>query len=293
MKFRTLVLSLLIAGGFIWVTTTRKWDPPSFLRTTTKASGSLWSGPSVQGAGLSTDEQNNIDIYKTAHLATVNISSTVYRRGWFGQIVPEPGTGSGFLIDGDGVIVWHPDEKYMYRSLGPLAEDAQERIAADQRFRRARVESLSQQKLASAMVGAKQAGHASFFSSLSQREEIAGFAPVPGHDWVVGVSESRDSFTAPLDLLFRTVLVSVAIVGGVFVVLGLLFARTIVRPLERLTAAAHALKSGDYQHANVEVRSGDEVGELSRTFNVMIDVLRQRERESLRNRALGSREEEP
>ncbi|MBS1829833.1 MAG: trypsin-like peptidase domain-containing protein [Acidobacteria bacterium] len=105
MKFRTLVLALLIAGGFIWVTTTRKWDPPSFLRTTTRASGSLWSGPSVQGAGLSSDEQNNIDIYKTAHHATVNISSTVYRRGWFGQIVPEPGTGSGFLIDGDGRIL--------------------------------------------------------------------------------------------------------------------------------------------------------------------------------------------
>lgn len=105
MKFRTLVLALLIAGGFIWVTTTRKWDPPSFLRTTTRASGSLWSGPSVQGAGLSVDEQNNIDIYKTAHHATVNISSTVYRRGWFGQIVPEPGTGSGFLIDGDGRIL--------------------------------------------------------------------------------------------------------------------------------------------------------------------------------------------
>mgnify|MGYP001173716940 CR=1 FL=1 len=106
MKFRTLILSLLIAGGFVWVTTTRKWDPPSFLRTASKAAGPLWSGPAVaQGAGLGTDELNNIDIYKTAHLATVNISSTVYRRGWFGQIVPEPGTGSGFLIDGDGRIL--------------------------------------------------------------------------------------------------------------------------------------------------------------------------------------------
>jgi S1-C subfamily serine protease len=106
MKFRTLILSLLIAGGFVWVTTTRKWDPPSFLRTASRAAGPLWSGPAVaQGAGLGTDEINNIDIYKTAHLATVNISSTVYRRGWFGQIVPEPGTGSGFLIDGDGRIL--------------------------------------------------------------------------------------------------------------------------------------------------------------------------------------------
>ena len=29
--------------------------------------------------------------------------------------------------------------------------------------------------------------------------QIAGYAPVPGNDWVVGISESRDYFAAPLD----------------------------------------------------------------------------------------------
>jgi len=191
-----------------------------------------------------------------------------------------------FLIDGDGVIVWHPDEKHMFRSLGPLTEEAQARIAADQRFRRPRVESLSQPQLAMAMVNAKERGHASYFSSVTQREEIAGFAPVPGHDWVVGVSESRDYFAAPLDRLFQNVLVSMGLVGGIFLLLALLFARSIVRPLEQLTSAAHALKSGDYARATVAVRSADEVGQLARTFNVMIDVLRQRERERARNRAV-------
>ena len=52
-----------------------------------------------------------------------------------------------------------------------------------------------------------------------------------------------------------------------------------MRPIETLTAAAHSLKSGDYANANIAVRSNDEVGKLARTFNVMIDVLRQRERE--------------
>ncbi|HUP31132.1 MAG TPA: cache domain-containing protein [Usitatibacter sp.] len=191
-----------------------------------------------------------------------------------------------FLVDGDGVIVWHPEERLMFRSLGPLSEEAQTRIAADQRFRRPRVDSVNQQSLARVMVNAKQPGNATYFSSVSRRDEIAGFAPVPGHDWVVGVSESRDYFVAPLDRLFQNVLVSMAIVGGIFVVLGLLFARSIVRPLEQLTSAAHALKSGEYDQANVTVRTNDEVGQLARTFNVMIDVLRQRERERERNRAV-------
>jgi nitrogen fixation/metabolism regulation signal transduction histidine kinase len=49
--------------------------------------------------------------------------------------------------------------------------------------------------------------------------------------------------------------------------------------VRRLIAAAEALKRGDYDAAQVRVTQGDEIGVLGRTFNVMIDVLRQRERE--------------
>jgi len=191
-----------------------------------------------------------------------------------------------FLIDNHGVIVWHPDEKMMFKSLVPLDQEAQDEIAADQRFRRAKIDSVNQPKLAAVMRGAKQRGNVSYYSNVSQREEIAGYAPVPGHDWVVGVSESRDYFAVPLERLFQNVLYSVALVGAIFLLLALLFARSIVRPIVQLTAAAHALKSGDYDKANIAVRSGDEIGQLARTFNVMIDVLRQREREREVRRAV-------
>jgi C4-dicarboxylate-specific signal transduction histidine kinase len=184
-----------------------------------------------------------------------------------------------FLVDGHGVIVWHPDEKLLFKSLMPLGKDLLAEIAADQRFRRSTIESINQPELAKVMVGSKERGHVAYKSRITGREEIAGVAPVPGNDWVVGVSESRDYFAAPLDRLFEKVIVSVLLAGAIFVALALIFARSIVRPIENLTAAAHSLKSGDYANANLEVRSSDEVGQLARTFNVMIDVLRQRERE--------------
>jgi serine/threonine protein kinase/HAMP domain-containing protein len=184
-----------------------------------------------------------------------------------------------FLVDGDGVIVWHPDEKLMYASLMPLGKEKMDEIAADQRFGRARIEAIGQPELARVMVNAKDRGNVAYLSRVSGREEIAGYAPVPGNDWVVAVSESRDYFAAPLEHLFEKVIVSVLLAGVIFVALALIFARSIVRPIEKLTAAAHSLKSGDYANANLEVRSNDEVGRLARTFNVMIDVLRQRERE--------------
>jgi len=191
-----------------------------------------------------------------------------------------------FLIDEDGVIVWHPDENLMFKSLVPLSKDQVEEIVADQRFRRPKIESINQPWLAKHMINAKQPGNVAYFSSVTRRDEIAGYAPVPGHNWVVGVSESRDYFAAPLEKLFQNTLVSVALAGTIFLLLAMIFARSIVRPIQRLTSAAHALKSGDYDRANIAVRSNDEIGQLARTFNVMIDVLRQRERERERRRAV-------
>jgi HAMP domain-containing protein len=184
-----------------------------------------------------------------------------------------------FLVDGDGVIVWHPEPRFMFKSLVPLPRETLDAIVADQRFRRATIESINQPELARVMTAGRERGHVAYYSSMTHRDEIAGFAPVPGHNWTVGVAESRAFFAAPLERLFEKVVLSVLLAGIVFVALALIFARSIVRPIEELTAAAEALKAGDYEGARVEARSGDEIGRLARTFNVMIDVLRQRERE--------------
>lgn len=189
-----------------------------------------------------------------------------------------------FMIDGDGVLIHHPDAKQLHHSLDALADPAQQRIAADQRFGKPRIDSLRMPMLARSLVGATRPGYISYLSTLSGVEEYAGYAPVKGHNWVVGVTESRSAFETPLTKLFSNVLYSVALAGLLFLVLAVFFARSIVRPIARLTEAANALKEGDYDRANIKVTTGDEIGRLARTFNVMIDVLRQREREKRRGR---------
>ncbi|MFY9510578.1 MAG: cache domain-containing protein, partial [Rubrivivax sp.] len=184
-----------------------------------------------------------------------------------------------FLVDRDGVLLHHLQEDLVFKSLAPLPPARQDELRADQRFRRDSVESVGETQLAAALVGAQRTGHVSYFSALNQRDEIAGFAPVTAHDWVVGVSESRADFEAPLQGLVRQLLWSVALVGLLFTGLALRFARGIVRPIRSLTQAADALKAGDFDAATVEVKRRDEIGQLARTFSVMIDVLRQRERE--------------
>ncbi len=48
--------------------------------------------------------------------------------------------------------------------------------------------------------------------------------------------------------------------GVVFLVLAVLFARSIVKPINELTGGVQALQRGDYERAHIDVRSNDEVG---------------------------------
>jgi S1-C subfamily serine protease len=104
MSKRTFFLAILLAGAFIGWTSWSKWGPRAILTAAHEAP--LWTGPSTaQGAGLSSDELNNIEIYKRAREATVNIVSTVLRRNWFLEVFPEKETGSGMIIDKQGRIL--------------------------------------------------------------------------------------------------------------------------------------------------------------------------------------------
>jgi serine/threonine protein kinase/HAMP domain-containing protein len=206
------------------------------------------------------------------------------------RILSESNANSGrtpFLIDGDGVLIAHPDSRQLYRSLAPLSKAQRARIVADRRFGQAAVTSLDMPDLARVMVGASRPGQLSFFSRISASAEHAGYAPVPGHNWVVGLSEGRALFEAPLKHLLQQVLQSVLLVGAIFVLLAIWFARSIVRPIARMTEAANALTQGDFEQATIPVERDDEIGRLARTFNVLIDVLRQRERERRRSKRQG------
>ena len=101
---RTFFWAALLAAGFIYLTGGAPWDVGRVLRPVRNA-GRMWSEPTTaQSAGFSTDEQNNIDIYKSSRDAVVFITSTVYTRTFFG-VYPEKGTGTGFIITPEGEIL--------------------------------------------------------------------------------------------------------------------------------------------------------------------------------------------
>jgi S1-C subfamily serine protease len=105
MRLRVFFITALLVCGFLLVTTKTDWGQRRILNPVA-STGPLWSGPTLAHAtSLSSDETNNIDIYKAAHIATVNITSTVYRRSIFFEVYPSKDQGSGFLISPDGKIL--------------------------------------------------------------------------------------------------------------------------------------------------------------------------------------------
>lgn len=198
------------------------------------------------------------------------------------DIVNSAGNSTGripLLIDGDGVLVHHPDSRWLYRSLRPLAPAEMEEIKADQRYGKDRPIKLHMPQLVEKLTNATAPGNIRYQSAISNAEEIAGVAKVPGTDWGVVISERLSAFEAPLNQMFTNVLYSVALVGLISILFAMSLSRNLVRPIEQLTVAANALKAGDFAGAQIKVTNMDEIGRLARTFNVMCDVLRQRERE--------------
>lgn len=105
MKTRIFLITAAIVAGFVILTTRARWDFGRLMQPVARAGGRLWSGPSVaRSAGLTSDEVNNIEIYKGSREATVYITSTVYRRSFF-DVYPVRDLGSGFIIDSTGRII--------------------------------------------------------------------------------------------------------------------------------------------------------------------------------------------
>jgi len=105
MRIRSVLLAGLLVAGAVYLTSVMRWGP-RHAALDDPGSGPMWSAPDkARSAGLSADELNNIEIYKTANQATVNISTVQYQEDWFFRYVPVEGAGSGFLIDADGRIL--------------------------------------------------------------------------------------------------------------------------------------------------------------------------------------------
>ena len=101
--------------------------------------------------------------------------------------------------------------------------------------------------------------------SIEVGNEVAGYlAPIGS-----GFSNTENQLFKDLQRAFW---VASLIASAVALLLGVLFVKGLLRPVNELTDAARALAAGELSR-RVEIRSSDEVGELSTAFNQMAENL--------------------
>src|SRR5215510_9342375 len=101
---RQILLIALISGIFaagavvILDRVSNRFQPSQAAFTETAPAG-------ITDPTVSTDEQNNIEVYRTLSPGVVFIHSTSYARDFFGFVEPQEGSGSGSILDQQGNIL--------------------------------------------------------------------------------------------------------------------------------------------------------------------------------------------
>lgn len=99
------ILVIALISGIFAATTVAVLDR---LSSRFQPSGSALTEKAPAGVtdpSISTDEQNNIEVYRAVAPGVVNINSTAYARDFFGFVEPQEGSGSGSILDQDGNIL--------------------------------------------------------------------------------------------------------------------------------------------------------------------------------------------
>ena len=124
---------------------------------------------------------------------------------------------------------------------------------------------------------------ADFTSPVSHDQRLAAFAPTPKHGWAVGISVPREMAFEPATTVFRELLFAFTLILLFSIALAFLLARYLAEPVRRLRAYAQALGRGDLSR-RVQIRTGDELEDLGRSFNQMAEQLEERQRDVSRLR---------
>jgi signal transduction histidine kinase len=161
--------------------------------------------------------------------------------------------GHAYVVDSEGHLIAHPDISLVLKKTD--------------------LSKLAQVKATMAR-GAEQIGMPSIARDLDDRQVLSASAPIAPVGWTVLVEQPLvEAFEPIRGSIFRTVgLVLFGILLSVIV--SLVLARRMVRPIQALTEGAGRIGAGDLSY-RLDVRTGDEIEALAGQFNEMTAQLRE------------------
>lgn len=159
-------------------------------------------------------------------------------------------SGRAFLLNEEGHFVVHP-----------TAFQATHYIGEDEAYK----------EIAGVLGEESEAG---FSISAAGESSRVYLTMIPRTNWTLGfVMPEAEMYRSLNTLLVRIIAIAVGITV-IFVVLALWLARTLTRPIKRLSEEVEKVAAGDFSVA-LKVQSKDEIGELTANFNTMVQSVSQ------------------
>ncbi len=124
----------------------------------------------------------------------------------------------------------------------------------------------------------KEQGFEDIGSALTGADSFLAFTRINPPGWIMGTVLPKSEMFAKVESLHHETLVLAAAGIALLVVLSVLVARSISRPLRRMAAETVKVGQGDLDIDLSTIRSTDEVGQLARAFTSMTAGLKDRER---------------
>ncbi len=174
-------------------------------------------------------------------------------------------TGYAFLVAADGAILAHPNKDFVMReSIFSVAEKLKDPTLAEI------VRHFMTERSGFLPLGT---------TKLAREDSFLAFARLPKSHWVLGVIFPKRELFAEVTGLHETI--GVLAVIGIFLLLTVSFlvARSIARPLRTMAMATRKVAEGDLDLDLSQIKTIDEVGQLSHAFEQMTDDLKKYIRE--------------
>lgn len=229
---------------------------------------SVWSEPYFDEGGVDQLVSTySVPIYDRRHgqkkfagILTIDLSLDWFQKNVSDIKVYE--TGYGFLISKNGVMVSHPVKDFiMNETIFSIADER---------------DSPGLREIGRKMIrGETGFGKIAYNNIRNGEPSWLAYAPVTLNGWSIGVVFPVDEFMADATHLSRVIGMLAA--GGFVAILIILIviAQSITKPLRQLTLASEKFAQGDFEVELPVIRSKDEIGRLNTSFISMQKKLAQ------------------
>lgn len=228
----------------------------------------LWSEPYYDdGGGNIVMSTYSVPLYKIINgkKQFIGILAADLSLNWLQDIVSAIKiyqTGYAFMVSRNGSLVTHPrKEMIMNETIFSIAEETNS----------PQLREIGRHM----MKGESSFAEVEYHNVSTGKLSWISYAPVTINGWSVGIVYPVDELLASQRHLFEIVIILA--VAGAIILLGVIIfiSRSITSPIRKLAVATKKIGQGNFDFELPKIKTKDEIGDLTNTFFVMQDELKQ------------------